>query len=172
MSDQSCNRTIMPAVMLIPGNLNKTGDDFKTALCVTMDRCSKLVDQEEAPETHIIPCGFDTKKNQIMICCLDELVEQESTIEAPAPWFSSNQNLEARECEDRSELCEKWKQNGGCQLDRDITIRGRCENNKLAKLRKSGTFRKNTLGINTLGKNIFLAEVFLDYLLNFFRWSF
>ena len=114
MSDKSCE---LPSV-----GVNKS------AICVTMDRCSSLVDQEHAPENTIL-CGFDTNRNVIMVCCDFDLAEPRPSVSPPPPRFLGNNDL-ARKCEDRSELCEKWKQNGGCRLDKDIVIRGKCEEKK------------------------------------------
>ena len=37
--------------------------------CVSLSRCSSLMDTEDAPITRTIACGFDESLNQVMVCC-------------------------------------------------------------------------------------------------------
>ena len=113
MAARSCSASLVPDVPNIPG-INAT------ATCVGIDRCPGVVDNPQAPTTHIVACGFDDTDNMMMVCCPDEMVEEKKTV-VQEPSFPER-NGRSRSCEDRSEFCSKWKSNGGCSLDRHIEI--------------------------------------------------
>ena len=79
-----------------------------------------MVDNPQAPVTHIVACGFDDTANMIMVCCPDEMIEEKKAI-LQEPRFPARKGS-SRRCEDRSEFCGKWKEEGGCRLDLDIEI--------------------------------------------------
>ena len=37
--------------------------------CVAINKCSKLLDNSNAPATQVLPCGFDQKQKLMKICC-------------------------------------------------------------------------------------------------------
>ena len=115
MADKTCDVSLVPNVPAIPGFA-----DSGSATCVGINRCPGVVDNPAAPQTHIIPCGFDDSQNTMMVCCPDKMVVQEKAV-VQEPRFPAK-NGKARKCEDRSKLCGKWKSKDGCRLDVDITI--------------------------------------------------
>ena len=66
MAERTCNATALPEISLL---------GLHTATCTTINRCPKLLDNPTAPQTHIIPCGFDETEKLMMVCCPDEMVE-------------------------------------------------------------------------------------------------
>ena len=114
MSDKTCELSSVPNVQYLPG-LNGT------ATCTTINRCPNMVDNESAPQTHLIPCGFDEAEKLLMVCCPDEMVENPDDSLKQKPRFPKG-SKRPRKCQDQSKLCRKWKTNGGCALDRDIII--------------------------------------------------
>ena len=104
--------------------------------CVSLDRCDKLLDSQFAPIGPVQVCGFQEADQKMMICCPEELIT-EPTVRHLIDLRPSNSRLcqdhemlprfpgpdsRARPVEDKSELCGKWKENGGCDLDRDFSI--------------------------------------------------
>merc|ERR1719305_415180 len=116
MADKSCNATLLANVAFLPGINNET----KAATCTTINRCPNMVNNEKAPTTHLIPCGFDETEKLIMVCCPDEMVEEPDESLKQKPRFPKGSK--PRKCQDASKLCRKWKSNGGCDLDKDIII--------------------------------------------------
>ena len=116
MADKSCNVTLLPIVPLLPGINNET----YAATCTTINRCPTMVDNEQAPETHILPCGFDETEKLLMVCCPDEMVEEPEDFLKQEARFPKGRK--PRKCQDESKLCRKWKANGACDLDKDINI--------------------------------------------------
>merc|ERR1711963_1393873 len=118
MSEKSCNITLLPNVALLPGINSET----KAATCTTINRCPKMVDNDAAPTTHLIPCGFDETEKLMMVCCPDEVVEEEPDNSLKQEPRFPKPGRKPRKCQDASKLCGKWKNNGGCDLDKDIVI--------------------------------------------------
>jgi hypothetical protein len=116
MADKSCNATLLANVAYLPG-INK---ETNAATCTTINRCPNMVDNKEAPTTHLIPCGFDETEKLIMVCCPDEMVEEPDNSLKQAPRFPKGRK--PRKCQDASKLCGKWKSNGLCDQDKDIII--------------------------------------------------
>jgi len=116
MADKSCNSTLLPNVLQLPGINNET----YAATCTTVNRCPGMVDNEQAPQTHLIPCGFDETEKLMMVCCPDEMVEEPDDSLKQEARFPKGRK--PRKCQDASKLCRKWKTNGGCDLDKDIVI--------------------------------------------------
>jgi len=112
MSDRTCEG--LPIISLLP---NRT----TTATCVGINRCPAMVDNERAPETHIITCGFDESENILMVCCPVELVEEAKEV-VQKPRFPRRGSARARKCEDKTNHCKRWKENQGCRLDVHITV--------------------------------------------------
>jgi len=79
-----------------------------------------MVDNPQAPQTHLIPCGFDETEKLMMVCCPDEMVEEPNDSLKQEARFPKGSK--PRKCQDASKLCRKWKSNGGCDLDKDIVI--------------------------------------------------
>ena len=48
--------------------------------CVPIDTCPSLLDDSYAPINQILPCGFDTGKKIMKICCPPELVVERKVI--------------------------------------------------------------------------------------------
>ena len=77
--------------------------------CVSFHHCGKLIDSVDFPSS-ILTCGFDDSTKNMMICCPKEYVSDEQQ-NKQKPRFPSASR--ARNCEDKHDLCEKWKENGG-----------------------------------------------------------
>ena len=116
MADKSCNSTLLPNVLQLPGINNVT----YAATCTTINRCPNMVNNDQAPQTHLIPCGFDETEKLMMVCCPVEMVEEPDNSLKQEARFPKGRK--PRKCEDASKLCRKWKTNGGCDLDKDIVI--------------------------------------------------
>jgi len=116
MADRSCNTTSVPNVLQLPGINNET----YAATCTNINRCPNMVDNEQAPYTHLIPCGFDETEKLLMVCCPDEMVEDPDNSLKQEPRFPKGGK--PRKCQDETKLCRRWKSNGGCDLDKDIII--------------------------------------------------
>merc|ERR1712223_1084561 len=101
MAERSCNVTLIPSIPLLPGINNETN----AATCTLINKCSAMVDNPQAPSTHIIPCGFDEDKNKAL---------------KQKPRFLKDNK--AHKCQDQTKLCSKWKANDGCRLDTRIVI--------------------------------------------------
>jgi len=114
MSDQSCDPDRNPNVKLIPGLNNGS------ASCVTLDRCPSLLVHATAPETHVVSCGFDETSLLLMLCCPHSKVEDKRETKQE-PRFRNRQGKPWK-CEDKTDLCRKWKENQGCRLDVDIVL--------------------------------------------------
>lgn len=91
--------------------------------CVPINRCTEILNSPDAPVTVIQPCGFDKEQSAMMICCPKELTTNPVDA-AQKPRFPVGNILgrEARPCEDKHEMCSRWKDNGGCALDQDFVI--------------------------------------------------
>ena len=116
MSDKSCNVSQIPNIVHLPG-INK---ETNAATCTAINRCPSMVDNPQAPQTHLIPCGFDETEKLMMVCCPDEMVEDPNDSLKQEARFPKGSK--PRKCQDASKLCRKWKSNGGCDLDKDIVI--------------------------------------------------
>ena len=92
----------------------------KLSKCTPVSRCKDLLDYEDAPLTRVIPCGFDTLRNQVMVCCPEESIAFPH-LNYQHPRFPGLDGG-ARPVEDRHELCTVWKDNGGCDLDKNFII--------------------------------------------------
>ena len=114
MSDRSCDPELVNGIGQLPGLVT-------TAVCVQMNRCQGILESEEAPQTSAIPCGFDQDSSQMMICCPQEKVSDEIET-TQAPRYPHPERGGARDCEDKHELCSRWKSEGGCQLDKEVTL--------------------------------------------------
>jgi len=110
MSEQLCEG--LSIINLLP---NRT----TTATCVGINKCPAMVNNPRAPETHIIHCGFDESENIMMVCCPVELVEEAKEV-VQEPRFPKRGR--ARKCEDKTNHCKRWKDNGGCRLDIHIEV--------------------------------------------------
>jgi len=91
--------------------------------CVTLDSCPAILDNSNAPLNQTLPCGFDTERKIMKICCPPALVkdpvfEQSITQEPRFP----DKSGEARKVEDLTPECKKWRRYGACELDRDFNI--------------------------------------------------
>ena len=91
--------------------------------CVTLDACPAILDNSNAPLNQTLPCGFDTERKKMKICCPQDLVKdlvfsQNLAQEPRFPDKSGN----AREVQDLTPECKKWKRYGACELDRDYNI--------------------------------------------------
>lgn len=118
MSDQSCDPERVSGVELIPGFV-------KTALCVRISRCEGILQSEDAPQTSVVPCGFNEDLSQMMICCPEEKVSGEWDIFAyttQSPRYPHPEQGGPRDCQDKHDLCSRWKNEGGCQLDKEVTL--------------------------------------------------
>ena len=117
MSDQSCDPDRVLGVRVIPGFV-------KTALCVQISRCEGLLQSEYAPMTSVVPCGFHEDTNQMMICCPEEKVSEDlfPVETTQAPRYPHPEHGGARDCQDKHDLCSRWKNEGGCQLDKEVTL--------------------------------------------------
>ena len=117
MSNQSCDPMLVPGVDLIPGFKN-------SAVCVEFSRCDQLLGSEEAPKTHVLPCGFSEASSQMMICCPKEKISEHTSNVAAAqpPRYPQPGGGGPRECEDKHNLCSKWKEEGGCRLDKEFIL--------------------------------------------------
>ena len=118
MSNHSCDPMLVPGVELIPGFKN-------SAVCVEFSRCDQLLSSEDAPKTHVLPCGFSEASSQMMICCPEEKVSEESAnnvAAAQAPRYPQPGVGGPRECQDKHSLCGKWKEEGGCRLDKEFIL--------------------------------------------------
>ena len=114
MSDRSCDPDLVNGIGQLPGLVT-------TAVCVQMNRCQGILESEKAPQTSAIPCGFDQDSSQMMICCPQEKVSDEIET-TQAPRYPHPERGGARDCEDKHELCSRWKSEGGCQLDKEVTL--------------------------------------------------
>ena len=115
MSDQSCLPANVSGVTSIPG--------FRSsARCVAFNMCADLLDSEDAPKSSVVACGFDEPSKVLMICCPEEQVLPKARDTLQAPRYPVSGSSEARECEDRHELCGKWRDNGACRLDQEYTL--------------------------------------------------
>ena len=65
-------------MLLIPGLVT-------SATCVGINRCPGIVNNPQAPATHVVPCGFtDDSDNVLMVCCPTEMVKEvTSTVQEP-----------------------------------------------------------------------------------------
>eukprot|EP00092_Neocalanus_flemingeri_P019183 GFUD01020782.1.p1 GENE.GFUD01020782.1~~GFUD01020782.1.p1 ORF type:complete len:726 (+),score=150.54 GFUD01020782.1:33-2210(+) len=88
--------------------------------CVPLNQCGKILDNAFAPQTQVQPCGFDESEEVMMICCPDDYVTEPESLEQK-PRFPAR-NGRARQAEDKSDQCRKWRNNDGCSLDKDIVI--------------------------------------------------
>ena len=113
-SSRDCSSTRLPDVLLFPSINNKTN----AATCTTMDKCSKMVYNPEAPQTFLQLCGFDETTRQLMVCCPDEMVKVIALKQKPR--FINKEK--PHRCQDQTQLCSKWKANGGCDLDKHVEI--------------------------------------------------
>ena len=89
--------------------------------CVTMDACPAILDNSNAPLNQTLPCGFDTERRIMKICCPPALVKDIGQNFAQEPRFPDKSG-KAREVEDLTRECKKWKRYGACELDRDFNI--------------------------------------------------
>ena len=101
------------------------------ATCVNINHCPGVVntwyDERSCdpvsgcePISEIVVCGFDESSSVMMVCCPNDMVKYAKTT-VQKPRFPSKSGG-SRQCEDRSDLCAKWKDNGGCRQDIDIVI--------------------------------------------------
>ena len=65
------------------------------------------------------PCGFDADLSLLKVCCSPENITQLQTEAQPARFPQSGR---PRTVEDKTELCSRWRRNGGCRLDKHFTI--------------------------------------------------
>ena len=98
MSDEDCSK--------VPGSQ-----------CVALTQCNSL-DSPSAPELSY-PCGFDAELSLLKVCCPPENITQPQ-IEAQSARFP--QSGRPRRVENKSELCSRWRKNGGCRLDKHFFI--------------------------------------------------
>ena len=100
-------------------------DGFKSK-CVTLDRCPSLLDTGLAPQQSVVPCGFDKSTAKMMMCCPKKHVIRSlvSAAKAQPPRFPDSSGPHPRPVEDRTPLCDLWKQHGGCDLDRHFVFNG------------------------------------------------
>ena len=98
-------------------NLTLTGYGALTE-CVGLDSCPSLLDSSQAPANQTLPCGFDEDKNLMKICCPADLVDTSSKEDISQKPRFPNTFAQARKVEDITPMCQKWKQNGACALDR------------------------------------------------------
>ena len=117
MSDRSCDPERVSGIKQIPGLV-------KAALCVQINRCEGLLQSEDAPKTSVVPCGFHEDSNQMMICCPEEKVSADISPvgTAQAPRYPHPERGGPRDCQDKHALCSRWKKEGGCQLDKEVTL--------------------------------------------------
>jgi len=73
-----------------------------------------------APLNQTLPCGFDPERKIMKICCPSDLVKESESL-AQEPRFPDRSG-KAREVEDMTSECKKWKRYGACELDRDFNI--------------------------------------------------
>ena len=105
--------------------------------CVTLDSCPALLDSSQAPANQTLPCGFDEDKNLMKICCPADLVDTSSEEDiSQKPRFPDTQG-QARRVEDMTPMCQKWKQNGACALDRHFH---ESTNNSAGEVKSSDMF--------------------------------
>jgi len=111
MKDEDCR--INGQLIILPGIelLSK---------CVPLNQCIQLLDNDYAPQNQIYPCGFDEDSELLMICCSESFLTKPVSL-VQKPRYSAS-NGQAREVEDKSKLCQKWKNNDGCRLDKDLLI--------------------------------------------------
>ena len=104
-------------------------EDFgELSECVTIDRCPELLDSGVAFKNGVDLCGFDKQSAKMMMCCPKKFVitspkTQARAISAQAPRFP-HASGRPRPVEDRTPLCSRWKEHGGCDLDRDFVLNG------------------------------------------------
>ena len=104
-------------------------EDFgELSECVTIDRCPELLDSGVAFKNGVDLCGFDKQSAKMMMCCPKKFVitspkTQARAISAQAPRFP-HASGRPRPVEDRTPLCSRWKEHGGCDLDRDFAFNG------------------------------------------------
>merc|ERR1712032_1625271 len=124
----------------------------------TVNRCPGMVDNEQAPQTHLIPCGFDETEKLMMVCCPDEMVEEpDKSLEQEARFPKASK---PRKCQDASKLCRRWKSNGGCDLDKDIelTMSRRSTQRSLAKLQLQDSLLVLTTATTTVKMRSLVVE--------------
>jgi len=88
--------------------------------CVALDSCPAILDNSNAPHNQTLPCGFDAERNIMKICCPSDLVKEAESL-AQEPRFPDRSG-KAREVEDLTSECKKWKRYGACELDRDFNV--------------------------------------------------
>ena len=88
--------------------------------CVALDSCPAILDNSNAPLNQTLPCGFDQERKIMKICCPSDLVKEAESL-AQVPRFPDRRG-KAREVEDLTLECKKWKRYGACDLDRDFNI--------------------------------------------------
>merc|ERR1712198_782887 len=88
--------------------------------CVTINSCPQLLENSNAPNNQTLPCGFDETNNLLKICCPKDFV-QDSQDFSQSPRFKLETGS-AREVEDKSDQCRKWKRHGACKLDQDFQL--------------------------------------------------
>jgi len=121
MADRTCYNTPLP------------GTEFVLKNCVTLNRCSQLLQYPHAPATVFQPCGFDEEESSLMICCPEELTTEPVEIVQPPRFPVGNKpGGEARQCNDKHDMCATWKNNKGCALDQHFIISEEDGNGKVA----------------------------------------
>ena len=104
-------------------------EDFgELSECVTIDRCPDLLESGVAPQHSVDLCGFDKQSAKMMMCCPKKHVitspkTQAKSVSAQAPRFPDASGS-PRSVEDRTPLCSRWKEHGGCDMDRDFVFNG------------------------------------------------
>ena len=99
-------------------------DDFGSLTeCVTLDRCPDLLDSGVAPQHSVDLCGFDRNTAQMMMCCPKKHVIEAQEARTQPPRFPDTTG-NPRPVEDRTSFCSRWKEHGGCYLDRNFGFNG------------------------------------------------
>ena len=86
--------------------------------CVAFSRCPALFDRPDAPEYSAVVCGYDVETSQAMVLCTQHHLTLDTA--QPQPPRFPLPDGSPRPVEDKHDLCARWKENGGCDLDKDI----------------------------------------------------
>jgi len=99
------------------------GDGLVLDTCVPVHQCDGLIAlaPSNAPQLVMQPCGFDEEILSLLICCPDSLISSNASSLTQAPRFP-NMDGSAKSCDDKHQLCESWKEDDGCRLDRNFEI--------------------------------------------------
>jgi len=112
MADNQCQ---------LNGQFTNLPDIGELSQCVPLNQCGKILGSDNAPQTSAQPCGFDEKNSMMMICCPKDYVTSSPVKSEQKPRFPAR-NGKARQVDDKSRDCGKWRKNDGCRLDKDIAI--------------------------------------------------